>query len=435
MPSFPFTSFPAELEREFQRYYAEYSAPVARLGALLGATLYLIFLFWDMVIDPAVAWKTVIIRSLVSAYFIGCWILLRQKSLLFLMQAILSVGVCVGGIGVVVIISLMHDGLTVGLSGLVLTLMFNFGFLRLLFWPSLVAGVIMVLAYNVAGAYVNLAGTLLITNNFFLVSALVAGASITYTLEKLFRRQFLNEKEIRLERAKADALLDNIIPHHIAHRLKAGERIVAESHGEATVLFADLVGFTSLTKRLSPNHLIELLNDIFSILDELTEKHGVEKVKTVGDAYMAVSGVDGKLKNSAEAIADFALDMVKAIGEYAKASGYPIAMRVGIATGQLISGVIGIRKVSFDLWGETVNLASRMETHSEQGSIQVTETTYWRLHNHFELIPKGKLHLEGFGPTEAYILVGRRTVPADARATQSTISFPDGSISPSAGPA
>jgi adenylate cyclase len=295
----------------------------------------------------------------------------------------------------------MHDGLTVGLSGLVLTLMFNFGFLRLLFWPSLVAGVIMVLAYNVAGAYVNLAGTLLITNNFFLVSALVAGASITYTLEKLFRRQFLNEKEIRLERAKADALLDNIIPHHIADRLKAGERIVAESHGEATVLFADLVGFTSLTKRLSPNHLIELLNDIFSILDELTEKHGVEKVKTVGDAYMAVSGVDGKLKNSAEAIADFALDMVKAIGEYAKASGYPIAMRVGIATGQLISGVIGIRKVSFDLWGETVNLASRMETHSEQGSIQVTETTYWRLHNHFELIPKGKLHLEGFGPTQS----------------------------------
>jgi class 3 adenylate cyclase len=420
MPRFPFAFFPAELESEFQRYYAEQSVAVARLGAILGAGLYIAFLFWDAVVDPTVVPKAAVIRCFISAYFLGCWVLLGRATLLHRIQIILSLGVSVAAIGVVLIIASMRDGLNVGLSGIVLVMMFNFGFLRLLFWPSLVSGAIAVLAYNAACLQAGLPSNTLIANNFFLISAFVAGATITFTIERLFRRQFLNEEEIQIERARADALMDNMIPRHIADRLKAGEKIVAESHGEATVLFADIVGFTSLTKKLTPAQLVEMLNEIFSMFDQLTEKHRVEKVKTVGDAYMAASGINGRILNSAEPVADFAIDLVRATREYAERSGYPLVMRVGIATGQVISGVIGIRKISYDLWGETVNLASRMETHSEHASIMVTETTYWRLRNCFELRPRGSVNLKGIGPVEAYVLLGRRNIPANDDRSQET---------------
>jgi class 3 adenylate cyclase len=248
----------------------------------------------------------------------------------------------------------------------------------------------------------------LMANDWFLFSGLVAGGIITYFIERLSRSQFLIGKDLELERRRTDALVKNLLPVRIADRLKAGEKIIAESHGEATVLFADLVGFSSLTKRLSPGHLVEILNDIFSLLDDLTERHGVEKIKTIGDAYMVVAGAGVTRTNAAAAVAEFALDMISQIKSYAEKHDLPLALRVGISTGSVISGVIGTKKLSFDLWGETVNLASRMETNSEGGQIQVSETTFWRLHTHYDFSERRRIAVQGLGEVETYFLLSRK---------------------------
>jgi class 3 adenylate cyclase len=259
-----------------------------------------------------------------------------------------------------------------------------------------------------------LATDLVVVYNFFLVSTLVSGAAVTFLLEGLFRREFLKSRELDTERAKADSertksdnLIESLFPARVAQRLKAGEAIVAESHGEATILFSDLVGFTTLTRRLAPGHLVEILTDYFSMLDGLTEKHGVEKIKTVGDAYMVASGLNYERDNSAEHIADFALEMVEAIRRYAEQHHFPLALRVGISTGQVVSGVIGLKKPLFDVWGDTVNLASRMESTSEAGQIQVSEATYWRLQENYQLVPRGPIEVKGVGAIETFWLMGK----------------------------
>jgi len=413
MPRFPFSSFPAELEGEFQSFYAGHSVAVARMGALLGVGLYMAFLFWDHVVAPDLVPMTLAIRVAVSAYFIACWALLRKRSFLPWMQGLFSLGVSMAGIGVTLIIYQMPGGMIFGLAGLVVILMFNFGFLRLLFLPALAAGLVIVGSYNLAGIIKGLPATTLITNNFFLVSALFAGATITYTIERLYRAHFINQRKLVAERERADALIDNMLPRPIASRLKAGEEIAARSHGEATVLFADIIHFTELSKMLSAGQLIEMLDDLFSLYDGLTVQHGVEKVKTIGDAYMAVSGLDKLGGDSAEAMAEFALAMVRATDDYAKKSGYPLAIRVGISTGPVVAGVLGNRRISFDVWGETVNKASRIETHAGRNLPMVTDTTYWRLRDRFEMHPRGKIDLKGIGPVEAYELRGRKVCAAN----------------------
>jgi adenylate cyclase len=402
-----FPAFPRELEAEFQRTYNLESVRLARITVFLGTVIYLGFHFWDRVIDVDHSGKALAIRFLVS----GCLIpigLLPLSTLSRYLQRLMMFALAVAGLGISAIIVTLHDGLNVGLSGIILVMMFNFGFARLLFIPSLVSGIITCIGYNVAAVLSQLPAIVLLANDYFLVAALVSGGTITYLLERLFRSQFLISKDLELERARTEALVQNLLPLRIANRLKAGEKIIAESHGEATVLFADLVGFTSLTKRLSPGHLVEVLNEIFSLLDELTERHGVEKIKTIGDAYMVVAGAGVTRVNTASGIADFALDMVRDINNYAVVNNFPLALRVGISTGQVISGVIGTKKLSFDLWGDTVNLASRMESNSGQGQIQVSETTYWRLHGQYEFSARRRIAVEGMGEVETYFLLGKK---------------------------
>ena len=215
--------------------------------------------------------------------------------------------------------------------------------------------------------------------------------------------------QIKLHRAneRLHELLTNTLPQLIADRLDKGERVIADSHAEATVLFADLVGFSEISKRLSPSHVVELLNALFSSFDEAAARHGVEKIKTIGDCYMAATGVLAEGSGQVESMADFALEMpgiVKAVGDE---FGQPLAIRIGISTGPVISGVIGRRKFAYDLWGDTVNLASRMESGGERGLIQVTEATYWRLRKSYRLESRGTIPVKGYADTPVYALLGR----------------------------
>jgi PAS domain S-box-containing protein len=216
------------------------------------------------------------------------------------------------------------------------------------------------------------------------------------------------ENELRRERRKTEHLLLNILPQKIAERLKLGPTIIAESFAEATVLFADIVEFTSLSARVSPNDLINLLNQIFSAFDALMEQRGIEKIKTIGDAYMAVGGLPKPRKDHARAIANLALSMQDVVATFKRDTGEPFVLRIGINTGPVVAGVIGRKKFSYDLWGDTVNIASRMETEGMPGKIQVTAATYEAIQNDFILEPRGQIPIKGRGEMMTYWLLGRK---------------------------
>jgi class 3 adenylate cyclase len=200
----------------------------------------------------------------------------------------------------------------------------------------------------------------------------------------------------------------NILPAAIAERLKKGESTIADSFPEVTVLFADLVGFTELAARVAPANLVQVLNEIFSAFDELAEKHGLEKIKTMGDAYMIVGGLPTPREDHAEAIAAFALDMQVQMKSFNAARGTNLGMRIGIHSGPVVAGIIGQKKFSYDLWGDTVNTAKRMEGFGETGQIQTSDVVYQKLKDHFAFSKRGKVEIKGKGEMTTYRLVARR---------------------------
>ena len=216
------------------------------------------------------------------------------------------------------------------------------------------------------------------------------------------------ELALRLAQQKSDHLLLNILPAAIVEALKKGENTNAERFDSATVLFADIVNFTSLAGRISPLELVKFLNQIFSKFDELTEKHGLEKIKTNGDAYMVAGGLPVPRPDHAEAIANIALDMQEAIADFKTDRGEPFQIRIGINTGPVVAGVIGTKKFSYDLWGDTVNVASRMESQGLPGCIQVTNAVYQQLQNNYVFEERGPISVKGKGETIAYLLTGKK---------------------------
>ena len=214
--------------------------------------------------------------------------------------------------------------------------------------------------------------------------------------------------QIRVEQAKSDRLLLNILPKSIADRLKNGESTIADSLPEVTVLFADLAGFTALAANVSSQDMVRLLDEVFSTFDMLALDQGLEKIKTIGDAYMVVGGLPTPRADHAEAIAELALNMQEASRSFALPDKTPIRIRIGINTGPVIAGVIGKNKFSYDLWGDTVNIASRMESHGKPGEIQLSHATYERLRTKYEFKRRGLIQVKGKGRMPAWFLVGRR---------------------------
>lgn len=215
------------------------------------------------------------------------------------------------------------------------------------------------------------------------------------------------QSALQQEQEKSEQLLLNILPEAIVDRLKENQGAIAENFNEVTILFADIVGFTPLSARITPTELVNLLNEIFSKFDQLTEKHGLEKIKTIGDAYMVVGGLPVPKENSAEAIAEMALDMQTAIAHLQTKYGELLQIRIGINTGSVVAGVIGMKKFIYDLWGDAVNVASRMESSGIPGKIQVTEVTYQRLKNRYEFQKRGQVPVKGRGEMTTYWLVGK----------------------------
>lgn len=217
---------------------------------------------------------------------------------------------------------------------------------------------------------------------------------------------------LEVEQAKSERLLLNVLPEPVAARLKEHEGLIADACPAVTVLFADIVGFTPLAERLSASDVVALLDRVFARWDQLAADHGVEKIKTIGDAYMVAAGIPAPREDHAEAIAEMALTMGPEFARLANDAGHALQVRIGIDTGPVVAGVIGRAKFIYDLWGDTVNTASRMESYAQPGSIQVTQRTFERLRGLYEFRPRETIDVKGKGRMVPYLLLGRRSDPS-----------------------
>ena len=240
---------------------------------------------------------------------------------------------------------------------------------------------------------------------------ITVGGAIVFTLLAVFaneRRAALDA--LRVEQAKAEELLLNILPSSIAERLKAQTRPIADHIGSASILFADVVDFTPWSERLQPEEVVGCLDLLFSHFDGLSEDYGLEKIKTIGDCYMVAAGVPTPRPDHARALALVALDMLDAMREHDELAALGLELRIGINSGPVVAGVIGRKRFLYDLWGDAVNTASRMESHGAPGRIQITRATYDLLAGEFECESRGTIFVKGKGEIEAWYLAGRSAV-------------------------
>ena len=299
-----------------------------------------------------------------------------------------------------------------GISALMLMLVFGFVSRTGFVYAAGRSGVI------VAGFVV--AAVLYRGRGSFEVDSFIFGAAIIVTLlalrrlEQSRRRVFYQDvvinqqaSALKVEKDRADALLLNVLPGSISSRLLAGERTIADAYPDVTVLFADIVGFTSLAARLPAEDVVRMLDRLFARFDELAAERGLEKIKTIGDAYMAAGGLTKQLDDHAARVIDLGLAMIDvAAHEGDRLAG--LQLRVGVHSGPVIGGVIGHDKVAFDIWGETVNIASRLEAHGIPGRLQVSARTWRSVQHAFEAESRGPIRVRGYGLMEAHLIVGRR---------------------------
>ena len=298
-----------------------------------------------------------------------------------------------------------------GYVGVILITAFTYTLLRLRFvFVALVTvvGIGAYLPYALTAAYILPLSLVLAT--LYLVSFGALGLLAAYRTERFTRRLFLRERQLDQERARSDGLLLNILPAAIVEQLKVspGGRI-AQAFDEVSVVFADAVGSTEQAARCTPEEFADALDELFRTFDLIADRHHLEKIKTIGDAYMAVAGAPVPNRDHADAAVAMALDILAEAGKICWPSGDPIVVRVGVASGPAVAGVIGVRKFAYDLWGDTVNLASRLEEYGEPGYALVSESTASQLADRYHFAPTQVMDLKGKGPTHVRVLLGRRS--------------------------
>jgi class 3 adenylate cyclase len=241
-----------------------------------------------------------------------------------------------------------------------------------------------------------------VSNTAMFAAVLVLGEAVRNR-----RALGLQHRLLLAEQERSERLLLNVLPAPIATRLKESERVIADAFPEATVLFADIVDFTVRSQRMAPQQVVQALDELFSAFDQLARGQGLEKIKTIGDAYMVAGGLPDPRPDHAEAVAEMALGIREEVARRSDPSGQPLAVRIGIDTGPVVAGVIGRNRFIYDLWGDTVNTASRMESHGVAGCIQVTARTHDRLRDGYRFQRRGPIPVKGKGEMVTWFLLGR----------------------------
>ncbi len=326
--------------------------------------------------------------------------LAHQQAVMFVLAGLISVGIMRGSSRLPTDV-MESRGFTI----MMIYIFFIYSVLRLRFVQATLAGWLGAALFTGAlFAFGALSETAAGRTAFLLGMANCGGMLICHQMEVAARKEFIAIRMLGQERERSERLLLNILPAPIAHRLKASGDPIAEHAPSVTVLFADIVGFTPLSARKTPQELVALLNRVFSEFDALADAHGLEKIKTIGDAYMAVAGLPEALADHAPRAARMALDMAAATARIAVQTGEPVALRIGLHSGPVVAGVIGLRKFSYDLWGDTVNTASRMESHGLPGAVHCTGATAALLGEEFVLAPRGGVEIKGKGPMTTFLV-------------------------------
>jgi len=409
--------FEPAVEAEFVQDYSDRTIAASRIPFIGGAAMYAAFGLLDLWLLPETHDAAWLLRFGVGMPF---YLVMIAMSLVPALQRwtplIYAATIAVCGITIVGMIRLAHHG-EIGqhmyFAGLMVVHIGGYVFLGLRYKAATTANLLILLAFEAASvtqmeALATPDGKWhFISINFFLVAANMLGMASCYRLEHLARRDFALRREIGAQRAQSEALLLNILPKKIASVLKTKPQTIAESFPSASVLFADVVGFTPIAEHISPSELIELLNEVFSYFDNLANKYGVEKIKTIGDCYMAAAGVPVYRPDHAQALGRMALEIQEHVREH-DFLGRRLRFRIGINSGPVVAGVIGRMKFSYDLWGDVVNTASRMESHGRSGVIQITRGTYELLGGNFVCVPQGSIPVKGKGNVEVWHLLGEQ---------------------------
>jgi adenylate cyclase len=411
--------FPEDIERQFRTDYYRSTRSSSRIALVLGLLLYSLFGILDMYAVPIskdAVWfiRYVIVAPVTVLVLVTSYIDLFQKYV----QPLMCAAVAVSGLGIVAMIAITREtevGNRFYFSGLILISMWAYGLLRLRFWYAVLANVIIVAGYEYATIGIKQlltseTGTVIfIMHNFFFLGANVIGIVMSYTLERYSRREFLQKLTIQQQRDQSDKLLFNILPERVAEQLKQNDGVISEEFDSASVLVADIVNFTPMSASFDPHTVVNMLNELFSHFDGLVDKYDVEKIQVAGDGYMVAAGVPKPRPDHASVLARLALDMLEYVRGVEFLGGlHQIEVRIGLNSGPLIGGVIGRKKYFYAIWGDTVNTASRMESHGKSSRIQITRTTYELLEDDFECEYMGEIHVKGKGQMEVWHLIGEK---------------------------
>jgi class 3 adenylate cyclase len=401
--------FPKEIETIFFDDYFQKSLIQVRFALILALFFELVSAILDQWIAPELRAKVLFLR-----YCIIVPVLLSFLSFTFssvfkrFMQPAISLVILIVASSFIGF-TLVTRNLSIDTPGVILVILYAYTAIKLNFvYATFVGWTITGLSNIVSIFYINPPLPTLVENNFHLFLANFLGMFANYLMEYYIRKDYCHDRILEEERDKAEQLLINILPASIAERLKREQVTIADTFPEATIMFADIVGFTPISTRLTAIELVNLLNKIFSAFDQLVERHDLEKIKTIGDAYMVVGGLPTPRNDHAEAIAEMALDMQEAIVHFNQETNETFSIRIGINSGPVVAGVIGLKRFIYDLWGDAVNTASRMESHGLANCIQVSQTTYELLQDKYIFEERGLIQVKGKGEMLTYILKGRK---------------------------
>jgi adenylate cyclase len=409
-----------ELEKEFKTYYGHGTRLFIRIGVALSIVAWTgIIVLNRYVIPQHFIFLSIIISIFTYPFFISLIIFTYKDRYLGHYQWMAAVANGIAGLLVIYYapyLSAKYADYSI-LVGILIVLFFGYYILRLRFLYASIVSFVYMGSYQV---YLILFGTVetgLIFVLSYIIWLMFGSAVFAGHIQEAINRQLFvqrkiikkQQEEIQLEHQRAEELLLNILPQPIAQRLKKDKSIIADSFEGASVLFADIVSFTALSENFEATEIVQALNDLFSIFDDLTEKYGLEKIKTIGDAYMVAGGLPEVQDNHAEAIADFALEIQEKTIIFSAEQNRFFDIRIGIHTGKAVAGVIGKKKFIYDIWGDTVNTASRMESHGIPGEIHVTEQIYNLLRDKYSFVDRGEIEVKGKGLMKTYFLKERKT--------------------------
>jgi class 3 adenylate cyclase len=402
-------SFPEEFEDAYLAQRLPQIIRVELIGSIGAALSFVVLIWWDAAVDSSSLSETVPIRLGVAAVLVGFGLASLaplSRSFHFVFQA-MAYATITGGFGW--LLAILPNGFDVGYAGLAIPPMF-FPVMALNRAQLLLNSFIVLGSANLAILLAGEPGFTFLNVNVWLGLAVVFAAGLWVVLDLANRDRFLVREALEVEKERSDSLLRNILPEEIAERLKRSGESVSTRYDQATILFADIVGFTAFSRHREPDIVVDLLNALFSEFDDLVEERSLEKIKTIGDGYMVAGGVPVPRSDHAASVCDLGLAMLESVAAFAEGNDLDWEIRVGIHSGSVVAGVIGKHKFAYDLWGDTVNVASRLESSGSPGRIQLSMITAELLPAGYDFEQRGPVTLHNVGTMETCFLQPRKLI-------------------------